>query len=81
MKHGLFRTILLFCTLLNLSVTCQAQSNTPVRIGVAGITHGHVGWILSRNKPDVILAGIYEPDNELAQRYAKKYNFSTTPYL
>lgn len=48
----------------------------PVRIAVAGITHGHVGWILSRNKPDIVLAGIYEPDNELALRYAKKYGFS-----
>lgn len=48
----------------------------PVRIAVAGITHGHVSWILSRNKPDIVLAGIYEPDNELALRYAKKYGFS-----
>ncbi|MEO8763272.1 MAG: Gfo/Idh/MocA family oxidoreductase [Ginsengibacter sp.] len=54
----------------------QLSANGPVRIAVAGITHGHVTWILSRQKPDVTLAGIYEPDNELAQRYAKKYGFS-----
>ena len=72
--------IILLCFLsgfINIRVQAQSTTNTPVRIAVAGITHGHVAWILSRNKPDVTLAGIYEPDNELAQRYAKKYGFST----
>jgi predicted dehydrogenase len=66
--------IALFCT----STICQAQSenNKPVRIAVARIRHDHVGWILRRNKPDVVVAGIYEPNDELAQRYAKKYGFS-----
>jgi predicted dehydrogenase len=80
-KHSLLRiTILLFGTLSNFLTICQAQvqstTNTPVRIAVAGITHGHVGWILSRKKPDITLAAIYEPDHELAQRYATRYNFS-----
>ena len=68
------------CILFHLSANAQTQStnNEPVRIAVAGITHGHVGWILSRKKPDVALVGIYEPNNELAQRYAKLYNLSTS---
>ena len=78
----LHKTILLFCTLLNVFISCRLQaqtsSNSPVRIAVAGITHGHVGWILGRKKTDVTVVGIFEPDNELAQRYAKRYNFSTT---
>ena len=82
MKRNILRhtAIILLCFLsgfFNIRVQAQSTTNTPVRIAVAGITHGHVGWILSRNKPDVTLAGIYEPDNELAQRYAKKYGFST----
>ncbi len=82
-KHNLMRIrILLFCAALNFFTVSIAQvlssSNAPVRIAVAGITHGHVGWILSRKKPDVTLVGIYEPDMELAQRYAKQYNLSTT---
>ena len=52
--------------------TGATRQQAPVRIAVAGITHGHVTWILSRNKPDVTLAGIYEPDNELAQRRCQK---------
>jgi predicted dehydrogenase len=54
----------------------KLNNNSPVRLAVAGITHGHVAWILSRKKPDVMIVGVYEPDNELAQRYAKKYNIS-----
>ncbi len=59
--------------------TLQAQPDTkPLRVAIAGLTHDHVGWILSRKKNDVVIAGIYEPNNELAQRYAKKYGFDST---
>ncbi len=59
-------------------VDAQTVNNTPLRLAVVGITHGHVPWILGRKgKTDVELVGVYEQNNELAQRYAKKYNFST----
>lgn len=49
----------------------------PLRIGVAGLTHGHVHWILSRkDKKDVQLVGIAETNKELALRYSKQYGFS-----
>lgn len=55
-----------------------AQTETvnyaPVRVALAGISHDHVGWILTRKKPDIILVGIYEPNKELSERYAKRYN-------
>ena len=42
--------------------------NNALRLAVAGATHGHVGWILGRkDKSDVSLVGVYEPDTELAQ--------------
>ena len=73
----------LLCTYLSLSVfartTAQTTNNTPVRLAVAGITHGHAPLILDRGKKgkaDVVLAGIYEPNRELAQRLAKQYNLS-----
>lgn len=53
----------------------QSKNNNPVRLAIAGITHGHVGWILGRKgKSDITLAGIYETDTALAKRYAKQYN-------
>lgn len=82
-KHSLLpATIVMFFTLLKViiigRVQAQPANNSPVRIAVAGITHGHVGWILRRNNPDVTLVGIYEPDNELALRLTKQYNLSPT---
>jgi predicted dehydrogenase len=36
-----------------------------------------VPWILGRkDKTDITLAGVYEPNTELAQRYAKRYNLN-----
>jgi predicted dehydrogenase len=63
---------------LSISVISFAQvqpvNNEPLRIVVAGATHGHVGWILSRKKPDVVIVGIYEPNKELVEKYVKQYN-------
>ncbi|HTE33582.1 MAG TPA: Gfo/Idh/MocA family oxidoreductase [Chryseolinea sp.] len=68
--------IILLHVMLPNRLLAQAAEK-PLRIGVAGITHGHVGWILGRkNKTDVVIAGIYEPNTELAQRYAKQYNLA-----
>jgi len=58
-------------------VHSQNKNNDAVRVAVAGISHGHAAFILGRQaKPDMVIVGIYEPNDELAQRYAKKYNFS-----
>ncbi|HTJ52143.1 MAG TPA: Gfo/Idh/MocA family oxidoreductase [Cyclobacteriaceae bacterium] len=66
----------LFLVFLSLSLV-KAQTTAPLRVGVAGLTHGHVGWILGyKDKAVVEVVGIAEPDKELAQRYAKQYGFS-----
>ncbi len=47
----------------------------PLRVAVAGISHGHSGWILGRKaKGDVLVAGIWEPDTVLAARASRQYN-------
>lgn len=63
-------------TTLTLSTsTAQSKNDAPLRLAVVGITHGHVPWILGRKgKSDVQVAGIYETDTALCQRYAKQYN-------
>lgn len=69
--------IVLITSLIPMSKT-HSQTNNPVRLAVARIIHGHVPWILSRKgKSDVELVGIYEPNKELAQRYARTYNLSS----
>ena len=57
-----------------MSTAIQSQS---LRVAVAGIDHGHVGWILGRkDKTDIQLVGVYSADTALAKRYAKQYGFS-----
>jgi len=55
----------------------QAAGYKPVRIAVAGITHGHAGFILGRKpKPDIELVGVYEPNTDLARRSAKDFGIN-----
>lgn len=71
----------LFVCLILMSV-CRINSwaqttGEPVRLAVAGISHGHSPWILGRkDKGDFVLAGIYELDTSLWQPYATRYNLS-----
>jgi predicted dehydrogenase len=52
------------------------QQTTPVRTAIAGMSHGHVVWILRNwQRKDLDIAGFYEPDHALAQRYAKEFKF------
>ena len=52
-----------------------AQSSAPVRIAVAGISHGHSPWILSKKETsDIFLIGIFEKDTSLWQPYIKRYH-------
>ncbi|MBI3138351.1 MAG: Gfo/Idh/MocA family oxidoreductase [Sphingobacteriales bacterium] len=58
-----------------------AQNDTTavkkLRIGIAGLTHTHVHWLLGRpERGDVQIVGIVEPNRELAQRYAGEHGFS-----
>ena len=73
--------IVCLCLSLNifsiLETNAQTTNNPPLRLAVAGITHGHVPWILGRKgKTDVTLVGIYEQNKQLAERYAKTYDLS-----
>ena len=54
----------------------QAQEKA-LRLGVAGLTHGHVGWILGREKQaDIQLVGIVEQNKILAKRLSNEFGFS-----
>ena len=63
--------------LLNVQ-TLKSQTKTePLRIGVIGLSHSHVGWILRRpDKGDVKMVGIVEANREFAQRRSDHYGFS-----
>lgn len=72
----LMRTFLLICWLLPLSAFAQPAPESPLKIGVAGLTHGHVGWVFSSAaRGEVEITGIVEPDREVARRYCEQHGY------
>ncbi|HET6566695.1 MAG TPA: Gfo/Idh/MocA family oxidoreductase [Rhodothermales bacterium] len=69
------RLTLLALSLL-LAIPAGAQTASPVRIAIVGMSHGHVGWILGRpDRGDIQVVGIYETDQQLIDRLAGHYHF------
>ena len=61
--------------MLTFSFAQTRKQDRPLRIGIAGLTHGHVHWILRAvQQGDVELAGIAETNTELASRLMKQYD-------
>ncbi len=53
------------------------HSQQPVEMAVVGLTHGHVGWILSREDVgDLTVVAIVEPDRDLAERLLNQHQLS-----
>src|SRR5688572_11540794 len=49
----------------------------PVRIAVAGTTHGHVSWILGKKENnDIVLAGVFEKNTAVTQQQIKSFKLS-----
>ncbi|MGH9844175.1 MAG: Gfo/Idh/MocA family protein [Blastocatellia bacterium] len=72
MKRILYLFFIVLCC--SSAAHSQQPSPKPLRLAVAGMSHGHVPWILNRPaRGDIQLAGIWEPNRKLAERYAKQY--------
>jgi predicted dehydrogenase len=70
-------TILLMVSFPRQTASAQSVPAVPFRIGVAGLTHTHVHWILGRARDsDIRLVGIAEPNRELASRFLKQHGLS-----
>ena len=49
----------------------------PIRLAVAGMTHGHISFILGRaDKGDFELVGVFDTNREYVQKLSEKYKFS-----
>ena len=56
-------------------ITAIGQKTQPLRVGIAGLTHAHVGWLLSRaHDSDIVIVGIAESNRPVAEKYLKQYN-------
>jgi len=72
-----FLLIIMLVVSQTLSHAQTERKRKPLRIGIAGLTHGHVHWVLRAVKQgDVELAGIAESNRELATRLMKQYGIN-----
>ncbi len=55
----------------------------PLRVAIAGLVHGHVDGFLrsARNRPDIQIVGIFDPDAALQQRYAQRYSLANALFF
>lgn len=68
------KTFVLFFGILILNVQIMMAQ---VKLGIIGLTHTHVHWILGRPADEkIIITGIVEPNKELAQRYLNQHGLS-----
>lgn len=75
-KNTLFLILLSFF-LLSSELSLGQTKTEPLKIGVVGLSHSHVGWILGRpDKGDIKIVGIVEPNKDLAERYSKYFDYS-----
>jgi predicted dehydrogenase len=65
--------------LLAIHIQAQAVTKPPVRIAIIGLVHDHARGFIPAvlAQSDVQLAGIVEPDRQLAARYAALYHLNT----
>jgi predicted dehydrogenase len=76
MKKNLF-LIAVFVGFLNAQSMENSIKTEPLKLGVIGLSHAHVGWILNRQKQDDIkMIAIVESNHDLAERYSKQFGFS-----
>src|SRR4051812_14263071 len=53
-----------------------SSSTSPIRLGIAGMTHGHIDEPLRRpNRGDLDIVGIAEADVDVVRRYKERYGF------
>ena len=67
---------LLILILLALTSFPLFAQESPLRLAIIGLDHGHVEGVLwnAMNRDDIQLVGIYDPRYDLFQKYKDKYN-------
>lgn len=69
------KILFIFSIMILLPLNVFAQKE-PLKVGVVGLTHTHVHWILGReDRGDIEIVGIVEPNRDLAERYSKQHGY------
>lgn len=76
-QFNLFLLLMMSSILPASSVFGQLSFPEPTRIGIVGLVHTHVHWILgAQDNGDFEIVGIVEPNKELAREYSEQYGYS-----
>ncbi|HEX3685162.1 MAG TPA: Gfo/Idh/MocA family oxidoreductase [Bryobacteraceae bacterium] len=70
-------------SLLFAAFQAAAQTPGPLRIGIVGLTHGHVAGFFDNNlqRTDIQIVGIAEPDRRLFDRYSLQHRLDPALYF
>ncbi|MBC7926333.1 MAG: Gfo/Idh/MocA family oxidoreductase [Bryobacteraceae bacterium] len=65
---------------LPLASVALAQTAEPLRIGIAGLVHGHVSGFLNAavKRPDCRIVGLADPSAQLRSTYAERFGVATS---
>lgn len=77
--RDVFPRLLFVLSALLIALPTLAQDGpSPLRIAIIGFTHGHVEGLLwnARERKDIQIVGVYEPDAALYDRLAAKYGLA-----
>lgn len=70
-----FLLVVLACLLMTPSVIVS-QNEEILKVGIIGLTHTHVHWLLGSDRGDVEIVGIVEPNRALAKQYSGQHGYS-----
>jgi predicted dehydrogenase len=77
MKTQKLNILLIVLLSIFTSLFAKSQVEKPIRLAVAGMTHGHISFILNRpDKGDFELVGVFDNNKELTQLLSDRYKFS-----
>ena len=62
------------------SALSALAADKPLRIGIAGMSHGHVEGLLAsaRDREDLVIVGVWETDEVLFKRLAERYGLDAS---
>jgi predicted dehydrogenase len=80
------RIFVISCVLLSLFLiepSAGAGDLPPVRLAIAGLVHGHVSGFLDalKNRDNVKLVGVFDPDPQLRKMYAQRYGLPESAFF
>ena len=77
MKTQKLKSLFFVLLIIFTSIIVKSQTQKPIRLAVAGMTHGHISFILGRpDKGDFELVGVFDTNRELTKRLSERYKFS-----